>query len=64
MKVLWVALLGAALMGCSENVKRNMYEAMRAGEQQRCLQQGTMNCPPGEDYDDYQRRRKELEQNP
>lgn len=55
-------LLAAALSGCSENVQRNVYESFRQSERQRCLQQGMMNCTPVEDYDDYQQRRKELEE--
>ena len=51
-----------AITGCSGAWQRNVYETLRNREQQQCMQQGNTACPQGEGYDDYQSRRKELEQ--
>lgn len=55
-------MVGAVVSGCTrETLQRTGYETLRNVEQQRCLEQGTMPCPPRQGYDDYQRQRQELE---
>ena len=52
----------ALTAGCSsESAKRVAYETMQNARQQECLKNLSSDCPKRESYEDYQRKRKELE---
>jgi hypothetical protein len=51
-----------ALAGCSsETVKRTTYESLQNVRQQECLKNRQPDCEKREYYDDYERKRKELD---
>jgi len=48
--------------GCSsETAKRTAYETMQNVHQQECLKNPSMKCEKRESYEDYKRKRKDLE---
>lgn len=52
----------AALAGCSsETVKRTTYETLQNVHQRECMKNPSANCDKREYYDDYERKRKELD---
>jgi len=53
----------ASMAGCStDTAKRTAYETLQNVHQQECLKNpSASNCEKRESYDDYQRRRKELD---
>jgi len=59
----WLVLLLATLMtGCSrETMQRTVYGTLQETERNKCLANTPEQCPRVENYDDYQRRRQELE---
>lgn len=63
MRATLLLMLLALLPACGgETLQRTVYETLREGERQRCLQQGATDCSQTEDYDDYLQRRRSLEQ--
>lgn len=62
MRMVLITMLALVMTGCGEHLKRTVYETLRESGRQKCLQQGTTQCSSGEGYDDYQLRRKELEE--
>ena len=51
----------ALVSGCSsEMAKRTAYETLQNVHEQECLKNPAMNCGKRDSYDDYQRKRKEL----
>ena len=60
-----VLLLTLFSTGCSsEGLKRSAYSTLQNMEKGRCQANSAEPCVQQEGYDDYQQRRKELEQNP
>ena len=52
----------ALTAGCSSvSAKRTAYETMQNVRQQECLKNRSSDCGKRESYDDYERKRKELE---
>lgn len=50
------------VLGCSaETAKRTTYETLQNVRQQECLKNKSPNCEKREYYDDYERKRKELD---
>ncbi|MGC2046988.1 MAG: hypothetical protein WA635_00030 [Gallionella sp.] len=57
--VLVVVVLTA---GCSaDTAKRTAYETLQNVHQQECLKNPSLNCEKRESYEDYERKRKDLE---
>jgi hypothetical protein len=51
-----------ALPGCtSDSAQRTAFEALQEVGQEDCRKLPSVECPKRESYDDYQRKRKELE---
>jgi hypothetical protein len=65
MKTVFVIMSLAAIItvqGCSkETVKRATYGGASLYGKQQCEQEFTADCPEPESYEEYQRKRKELE---
>jgi len=58
--VLFPAII--ALAGCSsETVKRTTYETLQNVHQRECMKNPSADCEKREYYDDYERKRKELD---
>lgn len=58
-----VGILAGLLLvsGCStETAKRTAYETLQNKQQQECLKTPGADCSRHDSYDDYQRKRKEL----
>ena len=52
----------ALTTGCSSDAaKRTAYETMQNVRQQECLKNPSLNCEKRGSYEDYERKRKELE---
>lgn len=52
----------ALVSGCSsETAKRTAYETMQNVRQQECIKNMLPDCEKRESYEDYERKRKELE---
>jgi hypothetical protein len=52
----------ALTAGCSsDTAKRTAYETMQNVHQQECLKNRSSDCEKRESYEDYERKRKELE---
>lgn len=52
----------ALTAGCSsESAKRTAYETLQNVRQQKCLKNLSSDCEKRESYEDYERKRKELE---
>jgi hypothetical protein len=52
----------ALVSGCSsETAKRTTYETLQNVHEQECLKNPAMDCGKRDSYEDYQRKRKELE---
>lgn len=52
----------ALLSGCSfDTVKRTIYETFQNIRQERCMRNLSSDCEKRESYEDYERKRKELE---
>jgi hypothetical protein len=61
LRVLCLALVGVA-SGCStDTAKRTAYETLQNVRQQECLKNRQTGCEKREYYDDYERKRKELD---
>jgi uncharacterized protein YceK len=60
-RVLCLAII-VLVSGCSsESAKRTAYETLQNVRQQECLKNLSSDCEKRESYEDYQRKRKELE---
>jgi hypothetical protein len=60
-RVLCVVIV-ALTAGCSsESAKRTAYETLQNVRQQECLKNLSAECEKRESYEDYERKRKELE---
>ncbi|HKU71068.1 MAG TPA: hypothetical protein VJQ51_09525 [Burkholderiales bacterium] len=56
--------LVALLVGCSSDAaQRSAYEAVYGAAQKDCRQYPSVECPRKNDYDDYQRQRRERQNN-
>ena len=52
----------ALTTGCSSDAaKRTAYETLQNVRQQECLKNPSLECEKRESYEDYERKRKELE---
>jgi len=52
----------ALAAGCSsETAKRTAYETLQNIHEQECLNNPSLKCEKRDNYDDYERKRKELE---
>jgi hypothetical protein len=60
-KVLWLVAIVFAYGCSSETAKRTAYETLQNVREQECLTNPAMECGKRESYDDYQRKRAELE---
>lgn len=60
-RTLCIALIALASGCSSESAKRTAYETLQNVRQQECIKNPSMNCENREGYDDYERRRKELD---
>lgn len=55
-------VIAALTAGCSsESAKRTAYETLQNVRQQECMKNPSADCGKRDSYDDYQRKRKELE---
>lgn len=60
-RVLCLALI-ALVAGCSsDTAKRTTYETLQNVRQRECMKNLTPDCDKREYYDDYERKRKELD---
>lgn len=60
-RVLCLAMVGLTA-GCStDTAKRTAYETLQNVRQQECLKNLSSDCEKRESYEDYERKRKELE---
>ena len=60
MKLIIVMILGVVASGCSNSVvKETTYNMMSNIGQQQCEKETLSDCPQQQNYDDYQRQRKE-----
>ena len=60
-RVLCLAI-AALTAGCSsETAKRTAYETLQNVHEQECLKNPAMDCGKRDSYEDYERKRKELE---
>lgn len=61
MNYLPACLVAVLLCGCSaDTAKRTAYETLQNIHQQECMRNSTQDCGERESYDDYQRKREEL----
>ncbi len=58
-----LVLAGVVLIsGCSaDTAKRTAYETLQNVHEQECLKNPAMNCGKRDSYEEYERKRKELE---
>jgi hypothetical protein len=64
-RIVYLLCVGFLLLlcGCSlESIKRTTYETLQNFGHQKCLKNLSSDCNKKESYDEYQRKRKELEQ--
>jgi len=60
-RVLFLAII-ALVAGCSsDTAKRTTYETLQNVRQQECMKNMSPDCEKREYYDDYERKRKELD---
>ncbi|MFZ5524520.1 MAG: hypothetical protein ACOY9D_10645 [Pseudomonadota bacterium] len=60
-RALFLAIV-VLIAGCStDQAKRTAYETLQNVRQQECLKNPSLDCGKRESYEDYERKRKELE---
>jgi len=56
---LFVIILTALTVSCSNRAKHVIYDSMHEYERQQCLKQGRDDCQRKESYDKYKQKREE-----
>jgi hypothetical protein len=60
-RILCAAVIGFATGCSSDTARRAAYETMQNVRQQECMKNPSLKCEKRESYDEYERKRKELE---
>jgi len=63
MKIFFFSLVLVLLTtSCSSRTKQALYDTINAKNRQDCLNQGRSDCPRADEYNEYEKQRKEVMQ--